>query len=188
VTPGCARVARRAFLRLLRTGAALVAVGCVAAGCRTPEPAAEPAPAPRPLAEGTTDAPRVLVQLMSVERTAAEVVTVQFVLVNPDPSAPVRVGQLFGVEPADGDGLAGVHLVDGDRKKYFVLRDDQGKPECTSGLGAIPPGGQVTAWIRFPAPPAEVSRITVQVPNLAPFGEVVIAQGGRGTAPTKGAY
>ena len=198
MTLGSRRLGLRGVLRVIRAGVVLGVAGGLAFGCQGPESAAESAadrppagaaPSPPPISKGTTDAPRIRVLLTSVERDAAEAVTVGFLLVNPDPLSPVRIGTRFAARPADGESLSGVHLVDeAGMKKYFVLRDDQGRADCTSGLGEIPPAGRVDASIRFPAPSAGVGRITVQVPHLAPFRSVPIAAGGRGTAPRAGTY
>jgi hypothetical protein len=66
-------------------------------------------------------------------------------------------------------------------KKYEVLKDEKGSYIATlvQGWGSkwwdtIEPGQTRTIWMKFPAPPAEVKTITLQIPGAAPFEDVAI--------------
>lgn len=75
-----------------------------------------------------------------------------------------------------------VYLLDtGAAKKYEVLKDDAdtyiamnspGWKERT--YGNIEPGASVNVWMKFPAPPAEVKAITLNIPEAAPFEDITI--------------
>lgn len=109
-------------------------------------------------------------QVVEVVRTRPEELLVRFLLVNPDAAAPVVIGAGFSDSPGSPNSIAGVYLLDEARqKKSFVMRDEQGRPLCTSDLKEIPPGGQVAAVSRFPASAPDVDRVTVQVPGLPAF-------------------
>jgi hypothetical protein len=115
----------------------------------------------------------VTVQVVDIRRVSPEEVTVTFALVNPDGRHAVAPGRAFAAGDADGESMAGVSLLDeAGQKRYFVLRDVEGKPLCSGPIGPIPPGGQQTTCVRFPAPPEGVRAITVQVPHAAPFRNV----------------
>ena len=75
-----------------------------------------------------------------------------------------------------------VYLMDAAAgKKYEVLKDEKGSyiAYLTPGwparwYGKIEPGNAVTLWMKFPAPPAEVANITLQIPGMAPFEDLAI--------------
>ncbi len=84
-----------------------------------------------------------------------------------------------------GDWLTGgyntydnFYLTAGD-KKYFVLRDTEGKPLATDdGDGYV--GAEIakdetfTWWAKFPAPPADVTSVTFYTPIAPPFEDLPI--------------
>ena len=75
-----------------------------------------------------------------------------------------------------------VYLMDlGAGKKYQVLQDEKGA--YIAGLrsgwndrwyGDLAPGESYTLWVKFPAPPAEVKSVTLQVPGVPPFEDLAI--------------
>ncbi len=76
-----------------------------------------------------------------------------------------------------------VYYIDVDnKKKYFVLRDSEGKyiagPNLTSGTFyySIDPDGQKIAWIKFPAPPETTNTIDIFVPGILPFEEIKVTR------------
>ena len=73
------------------------------------------------------------------------------------------------------------YLLDGNNRKYEVLKDDQGRylAALRSGYGdrwydGIEPGASQTVWMKFSAPPAGVTTVTLQVPGVEPFEEIAI--------------
>jgi hypothetical protein len=173
----------------------LCLVAALLAGCPGPRavPGLPPAsdtraavPAPSPvLAEADCASPRIRVQVTGVVRSGPEAGTVRLRLRNPDKTAAVPIGGAFADAPAEHGAISGVYLVDeAGQRKAFVLRDDRGQPQCSTGLAPIPPAGLVEAWGRYPAPAAGATRVTVQVPGLAAFRDLPIADppGGTGSA------
>ncbi|UNO40169.1 hypothetical protein [Streptomyces sp. MST-110588] len=66
-----------------------------------------------------------------------------------------------------GASIAGATLVDGNgKKRYYVLRDTEGRCLCTTGLGAIAAGKTVPVFMQFPAPPSDVNEIGFQLPTF----------------------
>jgi len=66
-------------------------------------------------------------------------------------------------------------------KKYQVLQDEKGA--YIAGLrsgwndrwyGELAAGESYTMWMKFPAPPAEVKSVTLQVPGVPPFEDLAI--------------
>lgn len=66
-------------------------------------------------------------------------------------------------------------------KKYEVLRDDEKNYIALMGPSyndrywdTLKAGQKVTIWMKFPAPPAEVKMVTLQLDDMAPFDELAI--------------
>ncbi|MFL6200184.1 MAG: hypothetical protein ACJ76J_13475 [Thermoanaerobaculia bacterium] len=66
-------------------------------------------------------------------------------------------------------------------RKYQVLQDEKGG--YIAGLRSgwndrwydeLGPGESYTLWVKFPAPPAEVKSVTLQVPGVPPFEDLAI--------------
>ncbi|MEU3045559.1 hypothetical protein ABZ705_03345 [Streptomyces sp. NPDC006984] len=68
---------------------------------------------------------------------------------------------------ARGRSLAGVTLVDKtEKKRYYVLRDTDGYPLTTTGVGHMDNGESVTFFAQFPAPPATTTEVDILVPEM----------------------
>jgi len=65
-------------------------------------------------------------------------------------------------------------------KKYFMLKDSEGSylTPATDGIGGlnayVAANGEYTWWAKFPAPPAEVKKITFMSPLAPPFEDVPV--------------
>lgn len=90
-----------------------------------------------------------------------------------------------GTEVAEPDiQYAEVYLVDtSGGKKYQVLKDEKDSylAYLKQGWNArwydkINPGDSTTLWMKFPAPPADVKAITLNMPGMAPFEDVPIQE------------
>ncbi|WP_240801936.1 hypothetical protein [Streptomyces sp. A1136] len=67
-----------------------------------------------------------------------------------------------------GASVAGVTLVDKvGKKRYYVLRDTDGRCLCTTGLTIIDPGQTVPFFAQFPAPPAATTEVDFNLPTFA---------------------
>ncbi|MFF0472535.1 hypothetical protein [Streptomyces sp. NPDC004284] len=68
-----------------------------------------------------------------------------------------------------GTSLGGATLVDGvGKKRYYVLRDTDGRPLTTTGLGIVSAGSSVDVFMQFPAPPASTTEVSFQLPTFEP--------------------
>jgi hypothetical protein len=76
----------------------------------------------------------------------------------------------------------GVYLMDAStRKKYEVLKDESNRYIAALHPGfpdrwseRIGPGETQTIWIKFPAPAAEVTALTLVLPKVTPFEDLAI--------------
>ncbi|MFF3344289.1 hypothetical protein [Streptomyces sp. NPDC002779] len=67
-----------------------------------------------------------------------------------------------------GSSLGGATLVDSaSKKRYYVLRDTDGRPLATTEMPRIKPGESIPVFMQFPAPPAETTEVTFQLPSFA---------------------
>jgi hypothetical protein len=67
-----------------------------------------------------------------------------------------------------GLSLGGATLVDSKgKKRYYVLRDTEGRPLTTSGLGTLQAGQSLPVFMQFPSPPAGTAEVTLQLPTFS---------------------
>ena len=116
------------------------------------------------------------VKITQLKRTSGDTITLKFVVRNVvSGDTPVEV---FGGDWYSWD-LRNVFLLDvPNKKKYFILKDSAGQALSSRGNSRIKPGEQRTLWAKFPAPPATVSSITVEIPTAAPFDDLPITPQG----------
>jgi hypothetical protein len=122
----------------------------------------------------------IQVALVEIRRTSGETVTVKWQYRNTT-QQEVKVSK-GGTSWADVYQLtADAYLIDAvNKKKYLVIRDAENNWVASkhgdwqgTKLG---PGQTMNAWAKFPAPPAGVQKITVNIPGVAPFEDVAIVQ------------
>jgi hypothetical protein len=69
-----------------------------------------------------------------------------------------------------------------NKKRYLVVENGEYYPlarkHTTTSEGSIvvEPGQTLTTWAKFPAPPADVAAVDVQLPQVPPFDAVPIGQ------------
>jgi hypothetical protein len=128
-----------------------------------------PAAAAEISGEGQVPGSKVVVR--EVKRDAGGTVTLRFQLVN-DGEANVKTYDVLGTYFS----LDNVSLVDtADKKKYLVVKDSAGKCLCSELKDDVVPGSRFNLWAKFPAPPAEVQKITVVVPGFEPVDAPITA-------------
>jgi len=72
------------------------------------------------------------------------------------------------------------YYVTAANKKYFILRDSEKTPLAVQADGggyviaSIPKGGAWTWWAKYPAPPADVKKLSYYTPLTPPFDNVPI--------------
>jgi hypothetical protein len=152
-------------------------------------PAAAPAPAPaaqtapsapqaKPaLASADGEKPGSRVEVQELKRASGGTVMLRFTMIN-DGEKDLSLYSGF-IQPGTNDhsNISGVHLLDPvGKKKYLVVRDSQGKCDCSQGLGNVAPKSRINLWARFPAPPDNVEKIGVVVPHFSPMDDVLLAK------------
>lgn len=146
-----------------------------------------PAPASTPVAKtpsviATTDGeyPDVRVEVTELKRTSGDTLTLKFAMIN-DSGDRLDFSYNFAEEgkyhTIDFASIGGGHLIDAvNKKKYFVLRDTEGKCVCSRSLKTVEPGSRTNLYAKFPAPPESVEKITVIIPHFIPMDDVPISK------------
>ncbi|MFF9484431.1 hypothetical protein [Streptomyces sp. NPDC014676] len=134
------------------------------------QPSAQEGQAETPLAElkGTDG---LLLQVTSAVRDSGGFVTVSGNLKNDGAESVAVPPQMSGDETevvSHGPSLGGATLVDSKgKKRYYVLRDTDGRPLTTTGLTTLNAGQALPVFMQFPAPPADTADVTLQVPTFS---------------------
>ncbi|MFF4292854.1 hypothetical protein ACFY0N_04250 [Streptomyces vinaceus] len=67
-----------------------------------------------------------------------------------------------------GESVAGATLVDkAAKKRYYVLRDTEGRCLCTTGVNSIAAGKSMPFFVQFPAPPTNTAEVEFSLPTFA---------------------
>jgi hypothetical protein len=106
-----------------------------------------------------------------VKRDSGGFVTVSGVIKN-DGDGIRSGGQWAGNESVivakNPNSVAGATLVDKvGKKRYYILRDTEGRCLCTTGLTAIQVGKSVSVFMQFPAPPETTTEVDFTLPTFA---------------------
>lgn len=113
----------------------------------------------------------LLLQITSADRDSGGFVTVNGTLHNDGDKSIAVPSALSGNETEiirNGRSLGGATLVDSkSKKRYYVLRDTEGRPLTTTGFSTIKPGDRLAVFMQFPAPPADTTEVTFQLPTFA---------------------
>lgn len=129
--------------------------------------------------EGQSDTPLaemkgsdgLLLQITSAQRDSGGFVTVNGTLKNDGPKTAMVPGAVRGDETeiiAHGRSLGGATLVDSkSKKRYYVLRDTDGRPLTTTGISMVKAGESLAVFMQFPAPPTSTTEVTFQLPTFA---------------------
>ncbi|MFF3203364.1 hypothetical protein [Streptomyces sp. NPDC002962] len=120
----------------------------------------------------------LLLQITSAVRDSGGFVTVNGALKNDSGSEAVIPSALSGNETEimnNGLSLGGATLVDAkSKKRYYVLRDTEGRPLTTTGFSTLKAGESIDVFLQFPAPPASSTDVSFQLP-LFPSGVIKIS-------------
>jgi hypothetical protein len=138
--------------------------------------------------EGSFDGDRFRFVLTELKRSGPTVVIgARLELVGGDENSSLQVSSVFwdgqyqdlaGGDSEGGDVADGFALIDPQgRKKYLVARDETGRCVCSNGLSGVfvYPDKPVGVEATLSAPPPNVTRVNVQVPNVKTFTDVPIS-------------
>ncbi|WP_435974285.1 hypothetical protein [Streptomyces sp. Qhu_M48] len=181
------RYARRGVASLALAAIALLAVGCGAEEKPKADKSTTAAPTPQndAPAQGTqpteepTETLAVLrgqkgleLTLNSADRDRGGFLTVKGRLKNTSDTPSIIPAQMSGDETEvvkHGNSLGGASLVDSvGKKRYYVLRDTDGRPLTTSALDSLGPGKSTAVFMQFPAPPPSTTDVSFQLPTFEP--------------------
>ncbi|CAK7281381.1 conserved exported hypothetical protein [Streptomyces misionensis JCM 4497] len=108
-------------------------------------------------------------QITSAQRDSGGFVTVNGTLKNDGSQSVVIPSALSGNETEiikNGRSLGGATLVDPKgKKRYYVLRDTDGRPLTTTGFSTLRAGDTLAVFMQFPAPP--VNEVEFQLPTFS---------------------
>ncbi|MGW4322175.1 hypothetical protein ACWEMW_23755 [Streptomyces sp. NPDC004684] len=134
------------------------------------EPSAQEGQSTAPLAE-LRGPNGLLLQITSAQRDPGGFVTVNGQFKNDGSQSAVIPSELRGDETEilkHGTSLGGATLVDAQgKKRYYVLRDTDGRPLTTTGLTTIEAGQTIPVFMQFPSPPTNVTDVTLQLPTFS---------------------
>ena len=150
-----------------------------AAATAQPQSAATAAPASNAgIANTEGDKPGTRLVLNSLARGSGDTLTLRFTVVN-NSDASLNMYATFHGSGYGGSGydVSGVNLIDPvAKKKYFPLADTDMICVCSQSVDSIATKTQTALWVKFPAPPPSVTKITVAVPHFIPLDGVPITQ------------
>ncbi|WP_439946394.1 hypothetical protein [Streptomyces sp. BBFR109] len=134
------------------------------------EPSAQEGQSTAPLAE-LRGPNGLLLQITSAQRDSGGFVTVNGQFKNDGSQSAVIPSELRGDETEilkHGTSLGGATLVDAQgKKRYYVLRDTDGRPLTTTGLTTIEAGQTIPVFMQFPSPPTNTTDVTLQLPTFS---------------------
>jgi hypothetical protein len=140
-----------------------------------PQPAPQSAPAASSSALPSTqgELPGLTLTIQELKRSSTAL-TLKFVLQS---KGGMGFGYDFGEGTQEFSSVGGIHLIDAaNKKKYFVVRDADGTCVCSHNIANIAAGSQSVLWAKFPAPPEDVQKITVEIPHFPPIEDVPITR------------
>ena len=120
-----------------------------------------------PVAVADGERTGVRAEIIELKRSSGDTVTLRFTLVN-DSGARLSIkDDLLGGNHRDARE---VHLIDAaGQKKYLALMDSANNCVCSAELPHnMESGSTLNLWVRFPAPPAEVTEVSVVLPRFIP--------------------
>jgi hypothetical protein len=133
-------------------------------------PSAQEGQSDKPLAE-LKGPNSLLLQITSAKRDSGGFVTVNGTIKNDGSDSAVIPSNLSGNETEiirNGSSLGGATLVDSKgKKRYYVLRDTDGRPLTTTGLPTLKAGESIPVFMQFPSPPTSTSDVDFQLPGFA---------------------
>jgi hypothetical protein len=119
---------------------------------------------------GQGQSPGSKVVVTGLTRDAGGTLTLRFQISN-DGDAKVKTYGVLG----EYFTLDKLNLIDAaNKKKYLVVKDSDGKCVCSELKEDLNKGTRFNLWAKFPAPPADVQKISVIVPSFEPIESVPI--------------
>lgn len=136
---------------------------------KAPTPNGSPKPTPTEVLATVNGEAGMTLTINRAARDAGGFLTVEGQLKNTGTAPYVNTAPWRGNElNSSGVSVAGVTLVDkAGKKRYYVLRDTDGRCLCTTGLAIIEAGQSVPFFAQFPAPPPATMEVEMSLPTFA---------------------
>ena len=151
-----------------------------ASATQTTATTASAAPATGAIASTDGEKTGTHIDVTELKRTSGGTVNLKFTITNSGSESFNTHGAYFGDSAVSADNyrdVSGVHLVDPvNKKKYFVVVDTDRKCLCSKEIPDVKAGEKINVWAKFPAPPPEVTKVTIEIPHFQPMDDVTIAQ------------
>ncbi|MFZ3500019.1 hypothetical protein ACODT5_43580 [Streptomyces sp. 5.8] len=111
----------------------------------------------------------VILEINSAVRNQDGYLTVSGLIKNTGSSTFSQMATWRGDEKtASPASIAGATVVDtAGKKRYYVLRDTEGRCACTTGLTPIRAGESVPFFAQYPAPPTSTTEVAFALPSFA---------------------
>ncbi|OIK26363.1 hypothetical protein [Streptomyces malaysiense] len=139
-----------------------------ASGTAGAGPSTQEGQSDKPLAE-LRGSDGLSLRITSAQRDSGGFVTVNGTLKNDGAQSVVIPSALSGNETEiikNGRSLGGATLVDPKgKKRYYVLRDTEGRPLTTTGFSTLRAGDTLAVFMQFPAPPT--NQVEFQLPTFS---------------------
>ncbi|MFE2874772.1 hypothetical protein ACFXG6_26340 [Streptomyces roseus] len=134
-----------------------------------PPGGSSPTPSPTEVLATVNGENGMTLTINSAVRDAGGFLTVSGQLKNTGSQAFASTAAWRGNElNSSGASVAGVSLVDkAGKKRYYVLRDTDGRCLCTTGLTVIDAGQSVPFFAQFPVPPNNTAQVDFNLPTFA---------------------
>lgn len=144
----------------------------------TSQPASAPATITPPattvaLATHEGEVTGLQVDLIEVKKTSGNTITIRFRYRNTGNKVLNLATDRYQYKNVSEE----MYFVDAtNNKKYFVVRDAEDKPLSNDlKYKKVEAGETAVGWAKFPAPPADVTKISIYVPWAPPFEDVPIS-------------
>ncbi|KAF4410949.1 MULTISPECIES: hypothetical protein [Streptomyces] len=112
----------------------------------------------------------IVLSISSAKRDAGGFVTVSGAVKNDGQKDFYKTAEWRGNEKeilGNGHSLGGAALIDNEgKKRYYVLRDTEGRCLCTTGITAVGAGETVPVFAQFPSPPEGTSEVEFTLPTF----------------------
>lgn len=134
-----------------------------------------------PVAKTDGEQTGLRIEVVDLKRSSGETLTLRFDLINDSGAAwkpeEYYFGDYKGYVNQDGANLGAITLIDPvGKKKYFVVRDTDKNCVCSNNIPSVNAKSHVALWAKFPAPSADVKKISVAIPHFIPMDDVAIRQ------------
>jgi hypothetical protein len=165
---------RRYFFMVIFVALAASLLFCLDSSAQSPTQ-----PAGTVLAAADGETPGINVEVTELKKMGNDTLSLKFVMIN-DSDKKVGFGYDFGDrdhQNKDFNSIGGIHLVDSDgKKKYLVVRDSEQNCVCSRNMHDLPPKSRMNLWARFPAPPDSIQKISIIIPHFQPLDDVPIGR------------